>query len=204
MPTNIKHLRKEDAAKLSHMGRKYFNLIEFDNKERLIAEIRKHPIGLFFIYLTGCSIAVIAAVIFGLASFTNGLGDFMGGAELSGSVRSLIVVGGFLFIVFVLIAMTIQAVLYTHNVIFVTSDKIAQILYMSLFHRKISQLSIGDVQDVTVTQRGVLAHFFNYGTLVIETAGEQQNYTFTYIPEPYKYSKLIVGSHETNLHMYGN
>ncbi|MCA9344118.1 PH domain-containing protein, partial [Candidatus Saccharibacteria bacterium] len=72
------------------------------------------------------------------------------------------------------------------------------------FNRKISQLSIGDVQDVTVTQKGVLAHLFNYGTLVIETAGEQQNYLFTYIPDPYKHSKLIVGAHEKNLVQYGN
>ena len=101
-------------------------------------------------------------------------------------------------------SMTISAILFTNNVIYVTSEKLAQVLYITLFNRKISQLSIGDVQDVTVTQKGILAHMFNFGTLVIETAGEQQNYTFTYIPDPYKHSKLIVGSHERNLVEFGN
>lgn len=109
-----------------------------------------------------------------------------------------------LFVFGTLAVMTIQAILYSNNVIFVTSEKIAQILYINLFNKKISQLSIGDVQDVTVTQKGILAHIFNYGTLVIETAGEQQNYNFTYIPEPYKNSKLIVGAHERNLVQFGN
>ena len=86
----------------------------------------------------------------------------------------------------------------------VTSDKIAQVLYRTIFDRKISQLSIGDVQDVTVTQRGVLARMFNYGTIVIETAGEQQNYTFTFVPDPYMCGKAIVGAHEENLKQYGN
>jgi len=69
-------------------------------------------------------------------------------------------------------------------------------LYKTIFDRKISQLGIGDVQDVTVTQKGIFARIFNYGTLVIETAGEQVNYIFTYTPRPYETAKQIVGSHE--------
>jgi hypothetical protein len=103
-----------------------------------------------------------------------------------------------------LIGTGIGAYLYISNVILVTSEKLAQVLYKSIFNRKISQLSIGDVQDVTVNQVGLTARLFNYGTIIIETAGEQDNYDFTYVPDPYKKSKLIVGSHEVNLTKYGN
>lgn len=198
-------MKAEDKAKLSSTGKRYFNLIEFDKDESLICEIRKHAIGLFFIYLTGIGISLIIALIFSAISFSDVLSDGMSdvGAS-SGNLKSLVTIGGIIFIFFILVAMTIQAILYTNNVIFITSEKIAQVLYINLFNRKISQLSIGDVQDVTVTQKGVLAHMFNYGTLVIETAGEQQNYTFTYIPDPYRHSKLIVGAHERNLVQFGN
>lgn len=199
------HISEETNAKLSHVGRKYFKFIEFDKDEQLITEIRKHPIGLFFIYLTGCGIAVTMAIIFYLAAFADGFsGMFTGTGVSSSSARSVLVLLGFFLVVGSIIIMTIQAILYVNNVIFVTSEKIAQVLYITLFNRKISQLSIGDVQDVTVTQKGILAHIFNYGTLVIETAGEQQNYTFTYIPDPYVNSKAIVSSHEINLTKFGN
>jgi uncharacterized membrane protein YdbT with pleckstrin-like domain len=203
METN--ELTPEDAAKLSVVGKKYFHLIEFDKDEQLVAEIRKHPIGLFFIYLTGIGISLVMAILFGIL----GLSDFLatgldGTGASSSSAQAIIILVGMLLIFGTLAVMTIQAILYTNNVIFVTSEKIAQILYINLFNKKISQLSIGDVQDVTVTQKGILAHIFNYGTLVIETAGEQQNYNFTYIPEPYKNSKLIVGAHERNLVQFGN
>jgi uncharacterized membrane protein YdbT with pleckstrin-like domain len=195
-------ISSQDQAKLSPIGKKYFNLIEFDADEQLICEIRKHPIGLFFIYLTGISIALIVALAIGTLGFSNFLSDEVGAS--SSSVQSVAVFMGFIFVLVILAMMTIQAILYVNNVIFVTSEKIAQILYINLFNKKISQLSIGDVQDVTVTQKGILAHMFNYGTLIIETAGEQQNYTFTYIPRPYEYSKQIVGSHERNLTQFGN
>lgn len=194
-------MKAEDKAKLSSTGRKYFNLIEFDKDESLICEIRKHPIGLFFIYLTGLGIALVFVAILGVA-LSDAINDIAGSS--ASSMKSLITVGGIIFIFLILVAMTISAILYTNNVIYVTSEKLAQVLYITLFNRKISQLSIGDVQDVTVTQKGILAHMFNFGTLVIETAGEQQNYTFTYIPDPYKHSKLIVGSHERNLVEFGN
>lgn len=198
---DTKSLKPEDRAKLSSTGLKCFSLIEFDDQEGLLCEIRKHPIGLFFIYLTGCFITLAVSLVLGFVGFS---GVFEGSAVSSSNLQSVIVLVGFVFVIFIIIAMIIQAMMYSNNVIFVTTEKIAQVLYINLFNRKISQLSIGDVQDVTVTQKGVLAHMFNYGTLVIETAGEQQNYTFTFIPEPYKYSKIIVGAHERNLVKYGN
>ncbi len=198
-----KDLKPEEQRKLSATGRKYFNLIEFDKEEQLICEIRKHMIGLLFIYFIGIMISFIIASLFGLI-FSEGFDSNAKSVGISATGKSFIITGGIIFIFFIIVAMTIQAILYTNNVIYITSEKIAQVLYISLFNRKISQLSIGDVQDVTVTQKGILAHMFNFGTLVIETAGEQQNYTFSYIPDPYKHSKLIVGAHERNLVEFGN
>jgi uncharacterized membrane protein YdbT with pleckstrin-like domain len=89
-------------------------------------------------------------------------------------------------------------------VILVTSDKIAHILYRNLVDRKISQLALGDLQDVTVDQKGLLARLFGYGTLVIETAGEQNNFSFNFTPHPYTFAKEIVGAREESIKKYGN
>lgn len=187
---------------LSSKGRAFFKLIEFDDEEKLIGEIKKHPFGLFIIYASGTFITamlVIALMIVPLAikedpTSTIGLG----------SVRTIMIAAGFLLTLLSIAITMIAAYLYQNNVVLVTNEKLTQMLYLSIFNRKISQLSIGDVQDVTVKQIGLFPRMFNYGTLIVETAGEQNNYDFTYTPNPYETAKLIVGAHEDNLKKYGN
>lgn len=193
--------RIQAASRLSNEGRKFFNLIEFDSTEELVTEIRKHPIGLMFIFVSGGLVSLVLLFLAGLSASIN-MESLVGDA--SSSVRLILGLMFFLLFIGTVVATLISAWLYKSNVIFLTSEKIAQVLYVSLFNRKVSQLSIGDVQDVTVGQKGILAHMFNYGTLVIETAGEQSNYSFNYVPDPYVVSKQIVGAHEENLAKFGN
>lgn len=192
-----------DVNSLSSRAKKFFGYIEFDPDEQLVWEIKKHPFGLFLIYFTGTLITFIIfvfLVVSPLAFNSNFLGL---GIEL-GSIKSTITIFGIFLTLLSVIGTLVGAFLYTSDVVLVTSEKIAQLLYATIFNKKISQLSIGDVQDVTVTQKGIFAHMFNYGTLVIETAGEQQNYTFTFTPTPYEASKAIVGAHEKDVALHGN
>jgi hypothetical protein len=187
---------------LSAIGQRYFRLIEFDAKERLELEIRKHPIGLFLVFATGVFVILAIMIVTGALSFLARDGNLR--ATVSGDYAPAIVLVGFILSLLAGGIMAIGAFLYRSNVVFVTNQKIAQVLYITIFNRKISQLNIGDIQDVTVTQKGFLAHVFNYGTLVIETAGEQQNYTFTFVPDPYIAAKTIIGLHEKNIAQFGN
>lgn len=188
---------------LSTHGRRLFGMIEFDDSELLIAEIRKHPFGLFIVYITGFAITIaVAAVFFFIPMLLSA--DNSGFTNEARAIQPFMTLIGLLVVIGCIIGTAIGAYLYISNVILVTSEKLAQVLYKSIFNRKVSQLSIGDVQDVTVRQEGVTARLFNYGTIVIETAGEQDNYDFTYVPDPYEKAKLIVGSHEVNLTRYGN
>lgn len=203
MQTENSAHRAEAAAKLSPKGKRFFKLIEFDDSEQLVLEIRKHPFGLLLIIGGGLLLTLVVAFVPMLIAMFADSEEITGGQstntiqQILAGVSLLLGLGG-------LIITLISAILYVNNVILVTTEKVAQILYLSLFNRKISQLSIGDVQDVTVSQRGIFPHLFNYGTLVVETAGEQQNYTFTFVPDPYRSSRSIVGAHEENLKLYGN
>jgi uncharacterized membrane protein YdbT with pleckstrin-like domain len=188
---------------LSTNGRKLFEMIEFDENEQLIAEIRKHPFGLFIVYITGFAITMAVSLVFFLVPILLSANN-SGFTSEARAIQPYMTLLGLILVIGCLIGTGIGAYLYISNVILVTSEKLAQVLYKSIFNRKISQLSIGDVQDVTVNQVGLTARLFNYGTIIIETAGEQDNYDFTYVPDPYKKSKLIVGSHEVNLTKYGN
>lgn len=192
-----------EPSSLSPRARNFFKMIEFDPDEELVGEIRKHPFGLFVIFFTGGLVAL--ALMIALMVLPLLINEDPTGAGLDvGSIRSVLVGLGFLLTLLAIAMTAIAGYLYQSNIVIITSEKITQLLYKTIFDRKISQLSIGDVQDVTINQVGIFARIFNYGTLTIETAGEQANYTFTYTPNPYETGKLIVGSHEENLKRYGN
>ena len=202
MPHISSH-RAEAEARLSSKGKSFFRMIEFDDKEQIVMEIRKHPFGLLLIIVFGIILSFTVAVLpLLVAVFADN--EQLANDPSTSSLEQILMTVSIILGVGGLIVTTIAALLYVNNVIFVTSEKIAQVLYLGLFNRRISQLSIGDVQDVTVKQVGIFPRIFHYGTLVIETAGEQQNYTFTFVPNPYQSSQAIVGAHEENLKLYGN
>lgn len=199
---SIQKTHDQGRHHLSAMGKRFFGLIEFDDDEELLLEIRKHPFGLFLILFSGTFVA-FATLVATIGLVSSGILEEFG-FGVGGSVESIIALLGLTGAVVIGILTLIFAQLYRSNVVFITDEKIAQVLYITIFNRKISQLNIGDVQDVTVTQQGIFAHLFNYGTLVIETAGEQQNYTFSFVPKPYPVSKVLIGAHEANLKLHGN
>lgn len=191
------------AAQLSPMGKRLFKYIEFDEDEVLIAEIRKHPLGLFFIGVTGSFIALIVSLAatllaVNLDKFGVDLGD------KAGIAKAAIIFLGLGVALLSIIMTVILAFIYRSNVVFVTSDKISEVLYRSIFNRQVTQLGIGSVEDVNVIQKGILPRIFDYGALLVETAGELKNPNFTFVPKPSLNSQLIIKAHEDFVKKYGN
>ena len=195
--------KAEACATLSPIGQKLFRFIEFDDNEELLAEIRKHPIGLFFILVTGFFITAVILVAAGLLA--THLSDLSLDAVDSGSsIQGIIIVIGVVLAALSIFMTLIVAILYRSNVVFVTNEKIAEVMYVSIFNRRIMQLGIGNVEDITVTQKGILPRLFDYGGLIIETAGEIKNPAFTYVPKPNENAQLITRDHEQYVEKYGN
>ena len=158
---------------------KYVNLIELDPQEKLICVIRRHIVGLVSVYLTGFFIAIM--VLLGSMLFAIWI-DRQPDLGQGGSIGLIATVLGIVLSALVLFFTYVAGYVFRNSVIIVTTDKIAQVIYRNLIDRKISQLALGDLQDTTVEQKGVLARLFKYGTLIIETAGEQNNFIFTFTP----------------------
>lgn len=66
----------------------------------------------------------------------------------------------------------------------VTDHRILEIHQLGLFKRDISELRLSKIQDVTVKVEGLLPTFFNYGTVIIQTAGVIPEFKFEQIPYP--------------------
>lgn len=114
-----------------------------------IADVRRHPIGLFFIYIqTFIALGLSLMLIFAfLTDFLQALNMDNGAARSIASLFGLIVIS--LGIIFVFLATRI----YTASQLIITNDNVTQIMQVGLFHRKISEISMENVEDVTAHQK---------------------------------------------------
>lgn len=157
--------------------------------EQMICEIRRHPIGILGIYImTGLLLIVLAILAFIVTPHV-----------VTSSGHQATVVGALIFLVvgtlavgFVLVA----HIVYWGNSWVVTSDSVTQITQTSLLRKQSSQLSLGNLEDVSATQDGILPHMFNFGVLRVETAGERSKFLFPFCPNPSYYAKQILAARE--------
>lgn len=190
-------------SNLSGRAKSLLKQIEYDDNEQVVCEVRKHPFGLFLIYVSGGFVAFILFCMLVLLPYALDASGQDIGVSLA-TIKPISALVGLILTSLSLVMTAIIGFLYQANVVLVTNEKISQQIYRTLFDKKVSQLSIGDIQDVTVSQVGVFAKIFGYGTLMIETAGEQNNYIFNYSVKPFECSKAIVGAQEAYIAKYGN
>ena len=73
-----------------------------------------------------------------------------------------------------------------------TDKRIVNIEQKGLFARETSELQLEKIQDVATDVKGVIPTFLNYGTIEVQTAGEQEKFIFKDIPDPYAVKDLIM------------
>lgn len=165
-----------------------------------VADVRRHPIGLFVIYLqTIVGLGIAFLLIFLL------LPTFVETLSVSGATgKSVLTLFAFFTALFAVIFLILAVRIYRGNQLIITDSNVTQVLQVGLFNRKVSELSMHNVEDVTAKQHGILQTFLNFGTLNIETAGEQNNFTFVYCPNPNAYAKAILDSRQLYFAKHGN
>jgi len=85
---------------------------------------------------------------------------------------------------------------YRQNRIILTNMHFIQITQTGLFGRTLSKLSLDELQDVRGTRKGVLGTILNYGEILIETAGNEENFFFRPAPDPLNIAEKINDTHE--------
>ena len=84
---------------------------------------------------------------------------------------------------------------WRRNRIVVTNEHIVDIDQRGIFNKKVSTLSLVKIQDVTAKVRGPWQTLFQYGTVIIQTAGEKENFSMDYISYPYQTGQSILEGH---------
>ena len=158
-------------------------------KGTLIHRVRKHPFGIVIIYVETLAAALAAlGLIFFIAPSV--IGDTSSNAFVILSGLSIFAVA--LMMLFLLVATYV----YRQSELVLTDRNVVQVIQNGLFHRASSRLSMADIEDVTSNQRGIFATLFNYGTLTIETSGEQKNFVFNFCPGSDFFASEVLAARE--------
>lgn len=157
---------------------------KIDPNERVLCIVYQHPIGIILVYFLAI-FGVIAAFLLLSIYMSSFTGD-------NQAVYSLLAFASVIIAIMVGLLMVVATVVYKRNKLTVTERSVIQVLQTTLLLKKVSQISLANVEDVTVEQKGVLANMLDFGTLKIETAGEQANFNFIFCQSPSRVAKIIL------------
>jgi hypothetical protein len=195
MPNQAKHHSKRkvddysDVMKHEHTTGNFFKafipkpqniVLDIQDKdEQIILVLRQHLITQvreLFIILG------VIVLIPALLSFSGFLG-----------VLPLKFIGAFnifwLVLAFGMIAKTF--LIWFFNVYIITDERVIDVDFTSMISHDVSSAKIENIEDVTASTAGPLAAVFDYGTILIQTAGEKTVFEFGNVPQPSKVTKLL-------------
>lgn len=153
--------------------------------EFVILAIRRHPIGLFPIWGVVGLLAVLTflAVPFYAANKASFAGLFLSTPDAmpSAAAIALLMLGLLaLFVIGGIIATTV----YLGNKFFLTNESVIQVIKPNLFSTHEQTVSLGNIEDASFRQKGLVQTIFNYGSLRLSTEGDETTYRFSYVDNP--------------------
>lgn len=162
-------------------------MIEIDDTEKIIAVVRKHwfvLLGDIFILFFCVALPMVLLFVLHLLPLEN-LIAFSGKAFYA---------GGFFFFAWCTIVWMLAWSIWTDyylDTLIITDKRIFDIDQHGLFRRTSSSFRLDRIQNITVDMKGVIQTLLDFGTLHIETAGENEDFVATYISHPYDIKKMI-------------
>ncbi len=142
-----------------------------NRNEKIVLLLRRHPLVLIMNTLL-LFIGIIFASVFYI------LLPLIASTFAEEPWRSLWDLFAVMTMMFIWIAFFIVFIDYYLDVWIVTTERIVDIEQKGLFRREVAGLTLTKIQDVSMTQTGIIPTFFNYGDVTIQTAGSVPHFIF--------------------------
>ena len=88
------------------------------------------------------------------------------------------------YYLFVTTFLFINFITWYFNIDIVTEKRVIDIDFEGIVYKNIAATKLSLVQDVSYTQIGVVRTLFDYGDVLVQTAGTIDNFTFEAVPRP--------------------
>ncbi|MEN9604825.1 MAG: hypothetical protein RJB39_510 [Candidatus Parcubacteria bacterium] len=82
--------------------------------------------------------------------------------------------------------------MHSLDVWIVTSERVIDSMQLGLFRRKVSELHLESIQDISVNTNGIIQSYFNFGDLEVQTGATAQRFLFEQIPKPLEVKDKIM------------
>ncbi len=160
-----------------------------DEGEEIIKRIDKHWIDLAALAsAAGVMVFMALAISYGFGRYRDLFPPLLTGWMVSVLVGVFIVVAGLI--------LAIGLWVYRRNYVLITNHHLIQVEQRGLFHSQVDQVSLGRIQDVSGVRPGILATLLGYGTVTIQSAGEQRQFILTTVPDPQPLADYVLELHE--------
>lgn len=140
-------------------------------------------------------LAAVTALI-ALPFVPAALASFGGLANIPFSVLSSFAL--LLMLILALVALAVAGVawsLYRKNYLIITNLNLIVVIQHGLFHRRVYQMSLANLEDVKAHRSGILPTVLDYGSVEIQSASED-DVRFIYCPDPSKVADDCLHAHE--------
>lgn len=82
--------------------------------------------------------------------------------------------------------------LWYRNTLVITDERLIDVDQKKIFHRVVSEVYYSNIQDVSFAIKGILPTIFRFGTLIVQTAANNETIEFDGIRNPEKLQAAIV------------
>jgi membrane protein YdbS with pleckstrin-like domain len=155
-----------------------------DVDEKILLLLRAHPV-------TNLSWVIPAILLFLAPLFIGALTPLLN-IDLSNIPSSLGLV--FLLINYLLVSVIIfEGFLHWYfNVYIITSKNVIDVDFHSVLFKNIDMAPLRNIEDTSSSMAGLLNSIFNYGNVIVQTAGSSKNIEFTSVPKPHQVADFIL------------
>jgi len=176
----IKQEVSEEIKKRHEESVRSYPGLNLSENEYVISAVRRHPIGLIIPLALGVILITIALTI--LSNYVS----IVDALAIQGPLAepSAVTVPILLFTIIVALGMFVSYYVYTNNKFFLTNESVIQEIQLSLFSRHEQTVSLGNIEDASFYQQGLLQQIINYGSIRLSTQGDETTYRFTYVANP--------------------
>lgn len=153
--------------------------------ETIIIRTRKHLVSLLYQILF---FGFLFAVPFIIASVASAIGVPIFAYP---AVNFLVVSFSIYYMMYLLIFVS-EVISYYYDLLLVTKFSIIEIEQEGIFSRQVQQFHLEQIEDISSEITGFLPTFFNFGNLIIQTAGTKKQTVVKNIPNPSKVAAKIM------------
>ncbi len=102
----------------------------------------------------------------------------------------LVILTSFYFLI-VLTYIFINFLNWFYNISLVTDKRVLDLDYSDIVYHDVALTKLSLIEDVTYIQSGFARSLFNYGDIIIQTAGEKLHFDFLSVPDPKRGADII-------------